>query len=226
MVAAIIVAAGRSTRMGTADKLFLKIGEKPVILHTLLRYEAAQSIHEIVIVAREEHHAEIRLLCKQNGIQKLSAIVTGGADRNASVRNGVAAVREKCEFIAIADGARPFTTPEEIDKVSAAAKKDGAAILAVPAKDTIKQLSPDGKISTTPPRELLLQAQTPQTFHRETYITLSNKAIQQGLSVTDDSSIFEAFGHTVTPIIGSYKNIKITTPEDMLIAEKFLEEKI
>ena len=226
MVSAIIVAAGSSTRMGTTDKLFLHIGTKPVILHTLLQYQKAKSIDEIVVVTKREKQEEIAALCRDHSITKVVAIVEGGSDRNASVRCGIAAVSENCTHIAIADGARPLTDPDDIDKVSAAAEKEGAAILGVPVKDTIKQLSPDGKISITPPRDILLQAQTPQTFCKETYIKLSDQAMAQSLSVTDDSSIFEAFGHKVTPIIGSYKNIKITTPEDILIAEKLMEEMV
>ena len=226
MISAIIVAAGSSARMGNSDKLFLTFGAKPVILHTLLCYQAAQSIDEIIVVAKKARHREIHDLSQQNGVRKVTAIVEGGADRNASVRNAICAVNPKCQYVAIADGARPLTDPKDIDKVSAAARKHGAAILGVPAKDTVKQLSPDGKIATSPPRETLLQAQTPQTFHKETYIQLSDRAMAQRLSVTDDSSIFEAFGHQVTAVIGSYKNIKITTPEDIQIAKALWEETV
>lgn len=217
--AAIIVAAGSSRRAGVEDKLFVPINGKEILAYTLLQYQQAKSIDEIIVVTRTQNIDKVKSLKEKFGIGKLTKIILGGKTRSESVLCGVRVVSDDVTYIAIADGARPFTTAADIDLVSKNAWKSGAALLCVPAKDTIKILDENGNIESTPPRNLLVQAQTPQTFHKETYLSLALRAQKENLSVTDDSSIFEHFGHRVTPVIGNYRNVKITTPEDFLFAQ-------
>lgn len=215
---AVIVAAGSSRRMKQGNKMTMPIAGIPVLARAMMQYQAADSISEIIVVTKKELFDTVADYAHRYNIGKFSRCVEGGADRQHSVLNGVTAA-EDAEIISIADGARPFTSPAHIDTVANQAKADGAAILCVPATDTIKQIR-DGKIVSTPPRKNLVQAQTPQTFVRDFYYPLLKKSIDDGIAVTDDSSIVESYGYTVTPVIGSYDNIKITTAEDLDLAER------
>ncbi len=220
MNVAIIVAAGASRRMGTAcaDKLMLKIGGKEVLARTMLQYERAASIHQIYVVTSKERFAAVERLAKEYNICKFAGVTEGGATRQLSVQNGLRLCPE-ANIVSIADGARPFTKSEHIDAVTAAAAEHGGALLTVPVKDTIKILSPVGFVDSTPPRDTLLAAQTPQAFDRVRFAALMERAIAENKSVTDDASIFEMYGQAVYPVIGDYDNIKITTAEDIALAE-------
>lgn len=216
---AIIVAAGHSTRMKNAgNKLFLSVGGVPILAHTLLRYEKAKSINSIIVVTRPELFENVKKIVTEYHITKFQSCTEGGKSRQQSVYNGILAAAN-ADIVSIADGARPFTRPDDIDRVSAAAEKDGGAIMCVSVKDTIKQTK-NGKIVLTPPREQLLQAQTPQTFDRKILLPLMERALKEKVEVTDDASILEQYGFTVTPVIGSYDNIKITTDDDMILARQ------
>lgn len=217
---AIIVAAGASRRMGAtcADKLMLKIGGKEVLARTLLQYENAASIDGIVVVTSRERFETVERIVKEYNITKFLKVTEGGQTRQHSVQNGLSACPE-ADIVSIADGARPFTKSSHIDAVSAAAEEHGGALLCVALKDTVKVLSSDGFVDHTPPRETLLAAQTPQTFQRSLFAKLMQRAFDEGTVVTDDASIFETYGHKVFPVIGDYDNIKITTAEDIALAE-------
>jgi len=220
MNVAIIVAAGSSRRMGEVctDKLMLKIGGKEVLARTLLQYEKAASVDGIVVVTSRERFEAVERIVKEYNITKFLKVTEGGQTRQHSVQNGLSACPE-ADIVSIADGARPFTKPEHIDAVSAAAANHGGALLCVPLKDTVKMLSPDGFADHTPPRDRMLAAQTPQTFKRSLFAKLMQRAFKDGKAVTDDASVFEAYGQRVFPVIGDYDNIKITTVEDIALAE-------
>lgn len=222
--AAILVAAGSSARMksGGASKTMIEIGGEPVLSRTLRAFEYAACISKIVIVARA---------CDFDAIQKASAFVTkpltiteGGKERQDSVSNG-AALCGDAEYIAVHDAARPFITPEEIETVCADAEKYGAATLAVPVKDTIKVAAADGTVCATPERSTLRAIQTPQVFRLSLYKEALCLAKNAGKQYTDDCQLIEAAGGKVYLTPGDYKNIKITTPEDLLVAEAFAAEK-
>lgn len=222
--AAILVAAGSSARMksGGASKTMMEIGGEPVLSRTLRAFENAACISKIVIVARA---------CAFDAIQKASAFVTkpltiteGGKERQDSVSNG-AALCGDAEYIAVHDAARPFITPEEIETVCADAEKYGAATLAVPVKDTIKVAAADGTVCATPERSTLRAIQTPQVFRLSLYKEALCLAKNAGKQYTDDCQLIEAAGGKVYLTPGDYKNIKITTPEDLLVAEAFAVEK-
>lgn len=222
--AAILVAAGSSARMksGGASKTMMEIGGEPVLSRTLRAFENTACISKIVIVARA---------CDFDAIQKASAFVTkpltiteGGKERQDSVSNG-AALCSDAEYIAVHDAARPFITPEEIETVCADAEKYGAATLAVPVKDTIKVAAADGTVCATPERSTLRAIQTPQVFRLSLYKEALCLAKNAGKQYTDDCQLIEAAGGKVYLTPGDYKNIKITTPEDLLVAEVFAAEK-
>ena len=206
--AAILVAAGSSARMksGGASKTMMEIGGEPVLSRTLRAFENAACISKIVIVT------------------KPLTITEGGKERQDSVSNG-AALCGDAEYIAVHDAARPFITPEEIETVCADAEKYGAATLAVPVKDTIKVAAADGTVCATPERSTLRAIQTPQVFRLSLYKEALCLAKNAGKQYTDECQLIEAAGGKVYLTPGDYKNIKITTPEDLLVAEAFAVEK-
>lgn len=219
---AVILAAGNSTRMGFPKQTALLNG-KPVILHTLTAFEQASSINSILLVARAEDIQSFTQLCKDNGITKLHTICEGGTTRQQSAENSIAALPDDTDFIAVQDGARPLITPTMIDQTVAAAKEHGAAAVAVRVKDTIKVASHNNFISATPDRDTLWQVQTPQVFNLQKYRKALAAASAVGVSLTDDCQLFERLGLPVKLVEGDYQNLKITTPEDLTIAQALLK---
>lgn len=220
-VGAVIAAAGSSSRMGGRDKLAESLDGIPVILRTLAAVEAVPEIREIVVVAREDRVEEYRRLLGQ--CSRLRAVVPGGSTRQESVRNGVRALSPDCTLAAIHDGARPLVTPEVFARCIEAARISGAATAAVPVKDTIKLADEAGRVLDTPDRSRLWAVQTPQIFDRERYLRAAEEAERRGLSCTDDCQLFEAMGWEVQLVMGDYRNLKLTTPEDFLAAGAYLE---
>ncbi len=220
-VSAVIVAAGTSTRMGQ-PKLLMTLGDRPVIAHTLAAFQACPLVDEIVLVSRAGDQAVLRDIAAQYRITKVSAVVPGGAERQESVANGVAACCDTAAYVAIHDGARPLITPSLIASVIQAAWRDGAAAAAVPVKDTVKVVDSEGFVQSTPDRSCLWNVQTPQIFRREWYEQALQAAQQSGLHATDDCALLEAAGYPVRLVAGSYANLKITTPEDIRIAEGWI----
>ena len=219
---AVIVAAGSSRRMG-ADKLFLPLAGIPVLVRTLLQFQACDSIDEIIVVTREDKLAEVADYCKRYGITKATKILQGGKERVESSAAGVFEADRHSAYIAISDGARPFVTPALITATVDAAKKNGAAAPAVPVKDTIK-VAENGIVTDTPDRSKLFAIQTPQVFSADLIKGALTKAIRDKTPVTDDCSVVEAMGYPVHLVDGSYRNIKITTQEDMIISQAYLAE--
>ncbi len=222
---AIIVAAGSSTRMGKPiSKQLIKLNGTEVIVHTLKAFEASASIDEIILVCREQDIEIIKDLAKSNGITKPLKLTKGGATRQESVKNGVMLVSDTAKYIAIHDGARPLISPADIDSVVNNATKYKSSALGVPVKDTIKVIDENGIITATPNRSNLIAIYTPQVFNLELYKNAMDKARQDGKDYTDDCQLVEALGESVYVTIGSPTNIKLTTPEDIIVAESFLKE--
>ena len=221
-VSAVILAAGSSTRMGV-PKQFLLLQGQPLLTYTLLAFQACDSVQEIVVVARLEDVEKIQEIAQTKNITKLTKVVEGGSSRRESARCGVQVCNSESEYVAVHDGARPLITPQIIKEVIAAAKEYGAAAAAVPTKDTIKQVDANGFVVNTPPRETLWNVQTPQIFKRDLYLQALDNCEKTNIEVTDDCQMVELLGHTIKLVEGSYTNIKVTTPEDIKIAEGWLQ---
>ena len=221
---AIIAAAGAGTRMASdRPKQFLLLAGAPIIFHTLKPFERCESIHEVIVVLPAEESAGFVSLAGKYGLRKVARVVPGGITRADSVKRGLMAIRSAtAEIIAVHDGVRPFVTVEEIDRTVAAARMDGAAILVAPATDTIKQVS-DGSVVKTLDRSTLRRALTPQCFQYELLRQAYQRADVNDPSLTDESALIEQLGQRVSVVEGSARNIKITSAEDLAIAEGLLK---
>ena len=207
--------------MGGVNKILMPLGDRLVIGVTMQAFQACGSVSEIVIVAREADIPAIKAEAEAAGITKLTACTVGGATRQESVINGVKQISKEAQLVAVHDGARPLVKPEHIEKVIKDASVFGGATLGGPVKDTIKTVN-DGLISDTPPRKFLYITQTPQIFKRQLYFEGIDFALEHGLDFTDDCQLVEAIGGKVAMTTGDYTNIKITTPEDIKLAEVLL----
>lgn len=223
-VSAVIVAAGSSHRMGGEDKQFVNLLGKPVLVRSMEAFEHCPIIKEIIVVTKESSVKAVYEAAEKFGIKKLAAVVKGGDSRAQSVKNGVEAVSADAEFVAIHDGARPLVTSDDIARCANDAFKYGGALLSVPVTDTVKYGRKNGFVEYTPAREKLFAAQTPQIFELGLYRSAMERAFKELSDWTDDSRIFENDGRKVFLTVGSRKNIKITSPEDVLIAEAFLKD--
>ena len=225
MNVAIIAAAGQGTRLKTGRaKQFLELGGVPVIIHTLRRFEQCAAIDEIIVVLPATDVAGFLALAGRYGLLKLARVVAGGGTRAESVWRGLQAVRAAtADILAVHDGVRPFVTPDEITRTVAAAEKSGAAILAAPAIDTIKEVQ-DGQVRRTLTRDNLRHALTPQCFRYALLREAYERAKDLGADVTDDSSLVERLGISVMVVEGSARNIKITRPADLAFAEILLKQ--
>lgn len=221
---AILVAAGGSTRMGVPKQTIPLCGV-PVIVRTLLAFEAAQRVDEILLVTREEVVEAFARLCQDYGAAKVRRVLPGGETRQQSVARGVAAADAGAAYLAIHDGARPLVRPAVIDGVIAAAMEWGGAAAGVPVKDTVKVADEAGFIVSTPDRRRLWNVQTPQVFEKETYLRALRQAQAEGLEFTDDCQLVERLGCPVRLWKADYANIKITTPEDVAFAEGILRQR-
>ena len=221
----IIAAAGSSSRMGGENKLLLPLEGIPVLARTLQAVSGAELVDEIVIAVREEDMLPAAELCKTYQIStKPVKIVRGGETRLASVTAASLECREDAAFLGVQDGARPLATPELIDRVIELAGRTNAAAPAVPVKDTVKIVQ-DGRVESTPDRSVLRAIQTPQVFDAALLRAALQAAAESGAEVTDDCAAVERLGKTVYITDGSYENIKITTPEDMLLAAAILQRR-
>ena len=219
-VAAVLVAAGRSTRMCGLSKQLLPLCGVPVLARAILAFQNHRRISRIVVVARPADIADIQRISREYEITKLTDIVEGGDTRAASVQKGVALCKE--DIVAIHDGARPLVTSAVIDRVLDGAELYGAAACAVPVKDTVKEADATGKILATPDRRCLRLVQTPQAFSLSLYQEAAIAAGKSLYDLTDDCAVMEAAGHPVYLVEGDYANIKITTPEDITLAEALI----
>jgi len=224
MNVAIIAAAGRGTRMaGKRPKQFLELAGKPIIFHTLKAFEQCDAIQEIIVVAAAEEIAGLLSLAGKYDLRKIRAVVLGGATRAESVLNGLQALDEAtAEVVAVHDGVRPFVTPDEIARTVEAARLAGAAILVSAPVDTMKEVR-DGTVLQTLKRAELRKALTPQCFDYKLLRRAYDEADVSDPELTDESSLVERLGVKIVTVEGSSRNIKITRPEDILIAEAILK---
>jgi 2-C-methyl-D-erythritol 4-phosphate cytidylyltransferase len=216
MNAAVIVAAGKGTRMGpNVDKLFLEAAGRPVVAHTWQRFNAAACIGEIILVVRDGMQSAFTDLARQYGFTKPYHLAIGGKERQDSVWNGLAALSSATEIVAIQDGARPCTSPALIEATITAARETGAAVAAMPVTDTIKE-SADGRFAErTVDRSKLWAVQTPQTFRVEVIRKALAEVRRRGALVTDDTAACELLGQPVRLVVGAVPNPKVTVPADL-----------
>jgi 2-C-methyl-D-erythritol 4-phosphate cytidylyltransferase len=223
MTSAIIVAAGKGTRMGAnVDKLWLEVAGRPVIAHTWKQFNDADCVDEIILVVREGMQPHFIELAEKFYFQKPFRLVVGGAERQDSVWNGLAAVSSKTEIVTIQDAARPCTSAALVAATIAAARETGAAVAAQPVTDTIKE-TVDGKIiSRTVDRSKLWSVQTPQTFRVEVICRAISVAREKNLILTDDTAACELIGQPVQLVKSATPNPKVTVPADLPFIENLL----
>ena len=218
---AVIVAAGTASRMGGIDKVMADLSGEPMIVRTVRAFQNCNAIKEIIVVTRPDLIVKITDLCAD--FSKVKAVITGGADRPESVRNGISALSAKVRLVAVQDGARPLISDAVIDRTVRAAHTYGAAAPGVPVKDTIKVVQ-GGVVKNTPDRNSLQAIQTPQVFDVDLLSAALKKAKKDDAAITDDCSAVERLGMSVRIVEGDERNIKITTPMDLEIAQRLLEE--
>jgi 2-C-methyl-D-erythritol 4-phosphate cytidylyltransferase len=213
----VIPAAGKGKRMGTKEsKQFLLFQGEPVLLHTLRIFETHPDVDEIVVVSPEREIGRVHRLVKEAGLYKVKRIVPGGRERQESVRLGLKEL--DTDWVLVHDAVRPFVSHEAISRLLDAVRMHGAAILAVPVKDTVKLVNDAGIVEGTPDRKRLWAVQTPQAFRREWLVKAHEQASGEP-AATDDAMLVEQLGIDVRVVEGEYTNIKLTTPDDLIWAE-------
>lgn len=221
-VIALIPAAGAGKRMGgDRNKQYIEIGGRPILVHTLEVFDRCSAVSEICLIVPDE---DCEYACEiVDGLRSMKPVkvVSGGKERQDSVRNGLNSIYH-CDIVMVHDGVRPLVTEDILDRAVEETVKWGATVVAVPAKDTIKSVDEDRNVIETLERKKLWQIQTPQTFRFDLLKEAFEKAYRDGFYGTDDASLVERMGHKVHIVEGSYRNIKITTPEDMIIAKAML----
>ena len=221
MNTAIILAAGKGARMNAGmNKQFIHINGKPLLAHTLEAFQTCEAIDSIMLVAGKD---ELQL-CKEQivdafGFNKVDKLVEGGSERQQSVYNGILQLDDQCEVVVIHDGARPILAADIIERCIEGAKEFGAVTAGMPVKETIKVVDEDGFVDYTPERWKLWVTQTPQAFRADIIREAHESAASKGLSGTDDAFLVENTGCKVKMIESSYENIKVTTPEDIILAK-------
>jgi 2-C-methyl-D-erythritol 4-phosphate cytidylyltransferase len=221
----IIPAAGQGKRMNAGkNKQFILLGKLPVIIHTLVVFELDSCCTEIILVTNEAEVDMFKELIAMHQISKVQHIVRGGEERQHSVYNGLLKVESCSELVLVHDGARPFITVDKIHELVKEASQSGAAILAVPVKDTIKKVT-NGKVDETVERSSLWAVQTPQAFRIQLLLDAYENASKMGLMGTDDASLIEQIDKPVKVVAGDYDNIKLTTPEDLIYGESILRKR-
>lgn len=226
-ISAVIVAAGRGTRMNMdMNKQYIKVSGIPVLARTIKVFEECSFVNDIILVV----NAQDMIYCKQNIVShydfsKIRSLVNGGSERQESVFNGLKEIHQPCDIVMIHDGARPFVEEKYIMDSIDAACEFGAACVAVPVKDTVKVCDQEGFVKETPDRKTLWSIQTPQTFEYNLIMNAHRKAWEEGFLGTDDAVLIERSGHKMKIVTGDYSNIKITTKEDLALAEIIANQK-
>ena len=212
---------------GSVPKQFLSLGGEPLIIQSLRTLQTSPVVDQIILAVPLEdvEYCEREIVSRQH-FTKVATVVAGGAERQDSVRHALAQVTSDTEIVLIHDAVRPFVTLQMIAEVVAAARKEGAAIIALPMRDTVKQVRTDRTIERTVDRSPLWLAQTPQAFRRDWIETAHRKAHAEGLRATDDASLVEWLGYPVAVVEGSGENINVTRPEDLVIGEAILASRI
>lgn len=222
-IVALIASAGKGLRMQSGtEKPYLTIGSKPILAHTLSALDLCEEIDEYVIIVDPGRQTDCRhLVVDRYGFTRVRKIVQGGETRQESVYRGLRSLDADTSTVVVHDAARPCVTPGLVSSSLQACASSGAALAAVPVKDTIKSVV-DGIVTGTPDRRTLWLAQTPQTFSYDVLLRAHEQAYKEGFVATDDAALVERMGHQVHIVAGDYENIKITTPEDLNIAERVL----
>lgn len=221
---AIIPAAGSGNRMNRdVSKQYLTLAGKPILVWTLEVFEASPLVDALLVVVPSQDVISVRtdILAPWN-LKKVAGIIPGGKERQDSVRAGIEALDADAELVIIHDAVRPFITVDLISQCIRTAREEGAVTVGVPVKDTVKEVEPDGRILRTCDRSLLWLTQTPQVFRRDVIENAHRAAVRDGFRGTDDTSLVERLGITVRMIRGDYGNIKITSPDDLVIADALL----
>jgi 2-C-methyl-D-erythritol 4-phosphate cytidylyltransferase len=224
---AIIVAAGQGRRIGiSTPKIFLPLCGRPMLLRTLDRFFSARAIDKVVVVVAADQfaHAEAMLQADAALRNRCWVLQSGGATRQESVRRGLEVTGDDADVVAIHDGARPFVSPALIDRSVEAARDQGAVVVGLPVRDTIKVVATDRSIETTPPRSSLWEIQTPQAFLREIILEAHEWANREGIAATDDAMLVEIRGQRVFVLDGERTNIKITLSDDLWLAENLIRQ--
>ncbi|MBF7095513.1 2-C-methyl-D-erythritol 4-phosphate cytidylyltransferase [Alkalibacter sp. M17DMB] len=224
-VSAIIVAAGTGSRMKAGiNKQYLFLNGKPVLAHTLIAFEKCAMIDEIILVINKNDFSICEKdVIRANRLKKVKYMVEGGSSRQESMYNGIKKVHEKADIVLTHDGARPLIHQNTLLKSIEMTLEYGATIVAVPVKETIKVVNEDMEVASTPKRSELWTVQTPQTFSREILVKAHEKALEDGFVGTDDAMLVERLPFPIKIVKGHYDNIKITTPEDLIIAESIFQ---
>jgi 2-C-methyl-D-erythritol 4-phosphate cytidylyltransferase len=223
-VAGLIPAAGSGVRMGgDIAKPFLQLGGREILAHTLDVFERSAVIDELwVVVAAKNVSACQQGIIKRYGFRKVRDVVAGGASRQESVWRGLQRIDAAVDLVVVHDGVRPFVTEAVLQETLGCAAQHGAAVAAVPLRDTLKRISEGGVVEATVPRENLWRTQTPQAFQRHLLMSAYRQAWERGVCATDDAGLLESIGHPVKVVSGLESNIKITTPEDLIFSEGLL----
>lgn len=223
MVTAIFPAAGASRRMGGGvNKNFLELMGEPILIRTLKTFSQVKRVNFLIVVVAAQAVETVEKLLGAEKNLKPWRVVVGGSERQYSIANGLKLLPDAAQIILVHDAARPLISARIINEVIDAAEKFGGAIAAVPSKDTIKVVDAEGFVRYTPPRRELVSVQTPQGFRREILLQAYAQAEAENFLGTDDASLVERLGAKIKIVTGSYDNIKITTPEDLSVAESFL----
>lgn len=224
MIFGIIVAAGKSERMGAdVDKAFLSLGTRPVLAYSLVAFEQCPMIDGVILVVRKDRVESARGMAQMFGFSKVRAVIAGGATRQASVMNGLAELGDDVKIVAVHDGARPCVTAAVIEETIKSAKKHGSGVAAVKVSDTIKEVDRGTLVSRTVDRTKLWAVQTPQTFKVDWLKKAYAQASKKKAVVTDEASAVEALGEEVHLVPTSGLNIKITSPADLALAAMILK---
>ncbi len=218
---AVVVAAGSSSRMGGVDKIFAPVLDRPLVCFALDQLEAFPPVTEIVLVLDSGSLTQGRELVDARGYRKVTHVCPGGKRRQDSVRSGLDALTP-CDWVIVHDGARPCLDLPMLERGLAAVQEAGAAVAGGLVKDTIKVVSDQGAVVDTPDRKSLWAAQTPQIFRYDLLRDAHDRCIED---VTDDAMMAESLGYSVKMFLGSYENLKVTTPEDLILAETFLKQR-
>jgi len=215
----VVVSAGASRRMGGVDKVFAPVLGHPLVAYPLAVFEACPQVAEVVLVVASHRLEDAQTLVERYGFRKVRAICPGGPRRQDSVREGLARLSPSVGWVAVHDGARPLVDPYLVEEGLRTARRTGASAPAVPLKDTVKRVAPDGRVLETLPREALRAVQTPQVFRRD-LLERAHREVQE--EVTDDAGMVERIGGTVLLFPGSPANLKVTTREDLALVEALL----
>lgn len=227
-VNAVIVAAGKGERMETLlPKPFLALAGVPLLIHTVRSLTQSSLISKLIIVVAPERETLLRDILERHGPFPVpTCIVHGGSERQDSVRLGLVALDTECEIVVIHDAARPFIAAEIIDRSVAVAAEVGGALVAIPTRDTLKRVDPNGTVRETVPRQNLWLAQTPQTFRVPLIRAAHARALRERVAATDDAALVEQLGGQVKVVLGDPLNFKITTPDDLRLADALLKTRL